>query len=84
VTSIFFDGAAVSKGEESYYQTISAYVHQTSGAVVELNPGAVPAEGCMDFGDVIDTFEGSGSENESFTMPSWASAYPASDFSNIA
>lgn len=83
VTSIFFDGASVNQGEESYYQTISAYVHETSGSVVELNPGSVPAQGYMDFGDVIDVFEGSASEYESFTMPSWATAYPASDFANI-
>ena len=32
VTSIFFDGAAVSKGEESYYQTISATSTRLAGS----------------------------------------------------
>jgi hypothetical protein len=83
VTSIFFDGAATRASEESYYETISNYVHAASGAIVMLNPGAVPAEGYMNFADIINIFEDDAASYDSFTPPSWVSDYSPSRFSNI-
>lgn len=83
VTSIFFDGAATSASEESYYETISNYVHAVPGAIVMLNPGDVPAQGYLNFADVINIFEGDAQQYSSYSPPSWVSNYAPSRFSNI-
>jgi hypothetical protein len=83
VTSIFFDGAATSASEEGYYQTISDYVHVNSGALVMLNPGGIPAEGYLNFADIINIFEGDPTSYDSYTPPSWVADYAPSRFSNI-
>ena len=80
VTSIFFDRAATSTGELSYYTTVCGYVHATAGAVAVLNHGAIPNVGYAALGDILVVFEGAYSSWSSFSPPSWFASYPPSKF----
>jgi hypothetical protein len=84
VTNIFFDEVSSTAAQESYYQTLSAYVHaQTAGSLTILNAGDVPAQSYMSAGDIIVTFEGAYSTYQTTTFPSWMSSYGANRFYNI-
>ena len=84
VTNIFLDEASSTAAQESYYQTLTAYVHQqTTGSLTILNAGDVPDQSYMNAGDIIVTFEGTYSTYQATTFPSWLSSYPAGRFYNI-
>ena len=76
VTSIFFDNAATSSGELSYYTTVCGYV---SGTKV-LNHGAIPNQGYAALGDILVVFESPYSSWASFSPASWFSQYSPSKF----
>jgi hypothetical protein len=76
VTSVFFDRAATSSGEESYYATVCGYV---TGKKV-LNHGTIPAQGYAALADVLIVFENAFSSWSSFSPPSWFGQYPPSKF----
>jgi hypothetical protein len=84
VTNIFLDQASTSSSTESYYQTLTSYVHRrTRGSLTMLNFGTMPPQSFMSAGDIMVTFEGDYSTYESTTFPSWVGEYPANRFYNI-
>jgi Spherulation-specific family 4 len=83
VTDIFFDETASSANLLPYYQGIADAVHATAGAITMFNPGTNVDEGYMQMADILNIFEGSGSEYADFTPASWVSDYPSSRFSNL-
>jgi hypothetical protein len=84
VTDIFLDQASTSAATESYYQTLTSYVHtETLGSLTILNFGTVPPQSFMTAGDIIVTFEGDYSTYTSTTFPSWVESYAADRFYNI-
>ena len=84
VTDIFIDEASTTASSESYYQTLTNYVHaQTPGSKTLLNFGTTPPQSDMNAGDILVTFEGDYSTYRSTTFPSWVENYAASRFDNI-
>jgi hypothetical protein len=84
VTNIFFDQVTTGAGTESYYQTLSTYVHkQSGGSTTILNTGGVPNQSYMNAGDIIVSFEGDYSKYLNTTFPSWMNNYSSNHFYNI-
>jgi Spherulation-specific family 4 len=83
VTNIFLDEAATTSSTLSYYQTLTAYVHQSAGSETIINFGTIPPQSQMSAGDIAVTFEGSYSTYQSTVFPSWVSSFAPSRFYNI-
>jgi len=84
VTNIFFDDVSAAAAQETYYQTLSAYVHQqAAGSLTMLNPGTVPDQSYINAGDILAIFEGDYSTYQSTTFPAWVKSYAASHFFHI-
>jgi hypothetical protein len=101
IAGIFFDGVSeevpgTSTSNESFYETLAAYVHTHEGpnAQVVFNFGANPGSAWMLSGsaannaNLIVTFEGSyntPTENPytAWTPAAWEAAYPAKDFAAL-
>jgi Spherulation-specific family 4 len=77
-----FDEAATSCPlESSYYAPLYSYVKSvTNGGTVELNPGAVPSSCYMAASDVLQVFEGSETQFQAASFPSWMTGYPRDRF----
>jgi hypothetical protein len=58
VDGIFLDEVPTDDAHLGYYAALSRSIRATGAHVVVLNPGAVPARGYFDIGDVVVTFEG--------------------------
>lgn len=76
VSSIFFDNAATSTGELSYYTTVCGY---PAGKKV-LNHGAIPVQGYALIADVLMVFENAYAYWAAFSPPAWFASYPPSKF----
>jgi hypothetical protein len=101
IAGIFFDGVSdtvpgTSTGNQSFYQTLAAYVHENEGNndKVVFNFGANPSSDWMlnasktKNADIVVTFEGSydtlGEDPyTSWTQASWERKYPAEDFAAL-
>ena len=101
IAGIFFDGVSdtvpgTTTSNQSYYQTLSSYVHTHEGSNDEVvyNYGANPSSGWMfnssnnKNADIVVTFEGSyndAGENPytAWTQASWENKYPANDFAAL-
>jgi Spherulation-specific family 4 len=83
VTNIFLDEAATTSSTLSYYQTLTAYVHQSAGSQTIINFGTIPPQSQMSVGDIAVTFEGSYSAYQSTVFPSWVNSFAPSRFYNI-
>jgi hypothetical protein len=82
--SIMLDQVPTSCSDVSYYQTLYTYIHSLGG-IVMLNPGTVTStSNCyMPASDIIQVFEGSQTQFQSQTFPSWLASYPSSRFSAV-
>jgi hypothetical protein len=83
VTSIFFDEVDATAGNETYYTTITDYVHTNyPGSTVILNPGNIPDEDYLSvpIGDIIQVEENSYANlaGDAAGAPSWLFDYPSS------
>jgi Spherulation-specific family 4 len=84
VTDIFLDEASTTGSTLSYYQALTAYVHQeAAGSLTIVNFGTIPPQSQMSAGDIAVTFEGSYSTYQGIRFPSWVNSFPASRFYNI-
>ena len=84
VTNIFLDEAATTSSTLSYYQTLTALVHQqAAGSQTIVNFGTIPPQGQMSAGDIAVTFEGDYSSYQGLRFPSWVSGFAPSRFYNI-
>jgi len=84
VTDIFLDEAATTSSTLSYYQALTAFVHQeAAGSLTIVNFGTIPPQSQMSAGDIAVTFEGSYASYQGIRFPSWVNSFPASRFYNI-
>lgn len=88
VDGIYFDVASDKAADVPHYRDLADHVRGRSpGALVALNPGFLPAEGYMDFADIIEVFESSDATYKTdgvtvghFAPGSWVHNYPAERF----
>ncbi len=82
VSSPMFDLTSVSAGEASYYQALYTFAIANGAKTVMFNPGTVAPQSYM-FGpdEILQQFEGSESDFDATSFPSWMASYPASEFS---
>lgn len=80
VDGIFFDEVSSSVSALPYYQSLADAVHALPDMIVALNPGTHPAEGYMNVGDIIMTFEGTYAKYAKLKVPAWTAKYPATRF----
>jgi spherulation-specific family 4 protein len=85
VDGIFFDEAAHSAAELSYYAALADDVHARSDSIVALNPGVVPTEGYFDVADLVVTFEGSVGDyaKAAAAAPAWLSDIPRDEIAHL-
>ncbi|MEM4246906.1 MAG: spherulation-specific family 4 protein [Candidatus Woesearchaeota archaeon] len=83
VSGIFFDEVNSSAAALPYYQNITNYVKQHTGAFVSLNPGTVPDQGYINISDNTVIFEGTYNTYKTWSVPSWVFNYPASKFTHL-
>lgn len=84
VDGIFFDEAATSAAQLSYYRTLYRHVKTTSGGgQVVLNHGTVPDERYMEVSDVAVLFEGSAAAYSTAPSAAWRHAYGPDRFADL-
>jgi spherulation-specific family 4 protein len=84
VDGIFLDEVASDEASLAYYAALSRHV-RSSGRLVVLNPGLVPARGYFSIADVVVTFEGPvGSYRDAVARaPSWLQGIPAGRIAHL-
>ena len=80
--SPMLDGTSTSPGEESYYQALYNFAVSEGASVVMFNPGTITPQGYM-FGpkEILQVFEGTQSQFQGTSFPSWMASYPPGEFS---
>lgn len=89
VDGIFLDEMSDDSSTLNYYSALHSYIHTKGSSSHDLDVGNMGTVSSTDWAlsnnavDILVIFEDSQSAFSSFTMPSWASSYPASDFAAI-
>lgn len=83
VDGIFLDETASAASMIPYYDAIARQIHALPGLIVVLNCGVHPAEGYMNVGDVIVTFENTYKNYLNLKYPSWVFKYAPTRFCHI-
>ena len=83
VDGIFFDEAATSATQLSYYRKLYRHVKRTSDGQVVLNHGVAPDERYMQVADVAVVFEGSAAAYLSAAPAAWRDAYHPRRFADL-
>ena len=89
VDGIFLDQMAPDPATLSYYRTLHSSIRSRGGSLHDLevgNMGTVPGtDWALRNGvvTILALFEGGPTNLHSFTMPAWASSYPANDFAAV-
>jgi hypothetical protein len=89
VDGIFLDEMSADSSTLSYYSTLHSYIHSKGGKLHNLDVGNMGTVASTDWAlsngivDIQVIFEGGQTDFSSFTMPAWASSYPASEFAAI-
>jgi len=84
VSSPMFDATSTSASEVSYYQALYTFAIANGAETVMFNPGTVAPQSYM-FGpdEILQQFEGSETQFDATSFPSWMASYPASEFSAV-
>jgi hypothetical protein len=78
VSSPMFDATSTSASEVSYYQALYSFAIANGAKTVMFNPGTVAPQSYM-FGpdEILQQFEGSETQFDATSFPSWMASYPA-------
>jgi Spherulation-specific family 4 len=84
VGGIFLDQTPTQGTQQlGYYRDLARYIRQNiSGAVIWINPGAVPDRSYLSVASVVMIFEGSYASYQHLTLPGWVARYPADRFAH--
>lgn len=83
IDGIFFDEAATSATQLSYYRALHRHVKSTTAGLVVLNHGTVPDERYMEVTDVAVVFEGSVDAYLNAQPAAWRGAYARDRFADL-
>jgi Spherulation-specific family 4 len=84
VRGIFLDQTPTEGSQQlGYYQDLARYIRQViGGAVIWINPGAVPDRSYLSVASVVMIFEGSYASYQRLTLPAWVDRYPPGRFAH--
>jgi Spherulation-specific family 4 len=84
VGGIFLDQTPTEGSHQlGYYQDLARYIRQViGGAVIWINPGAVPDRSYLSVASVVMIFEGSFASYQHLILPGWAAHYPPGRFAH--
>lgn len=85
VTGIFFDEVPNASGDEAYYSARHDHVRSKTNvdSLLILNPGTVPHQNYMAYGDVMVVFDGTEANLGSHTRPAYYSSYSPENFAAL-
>ena len=76
----FLDETSSSTTQTSFYAELAQYIRASSSSLIVLNPGTIPAEAYLSYGDIVVIHENYWSSQRSWVGPSWLAGYAPERF----